>query len=438
MFVFQLKKLLLLIPFLFILSLVVFFLRFVTPQDPIEQSMGVFQQETSDELPYTKKEYEKEAIKLGLDKELFYFSIRPNYIPPQANKLLLPTEKKNALLFLKKGYNWQDIEAFINLKNDNRNNLLLTQISNDLINTGDTNIDYRKLEKEDQAIIENLIGSSTKNIYYPTIRWHGIDNQYHNWITSFLTNKSIRSTQNNALVKPKIKRAIVWTMAISFLAIFISYLSGIYIGFKRVSSQHPFWPKFQTLLDFTFAMPFFWIATLAIVFFTTSDYGNWTNIFPTVHSLDFKGENIITEITQNLKHLILPILCICIHSIGFISSMMADNLKTQLTKPYILTAKQKGLTTTEIVKNHGFKNAIFPILTMLTNSIPSALSGSLIVEVIFNLPGIGRLLYNSILLADWNVVFPIVLLIGIITSLSYWISDLLYAAFDPRIKFAPN
>lgn len=434
MLVSQLKKLLSTISLLFALSVIVFLLRFATPQDPVEQSLGIFHQEDSQTTPYTKDQYTQEAIKLGLNKELFYFSIRPSYIPDQAYKLLIPSEKKTVMAFLKHGFEWKNIEAFLDLRNNYKNNLLLTQITTDLFNSGKTNLDYSNFSLVEKEVIENLTSQTVENFYYPILRWHGFENQYHSWITNFFSGKKIRSIQNNALVKPKIKRALIWTLAISFLSIFISYSLGIFIGFKRVSSQHSFWPKLQAILDYFFTMPFFWIATIAIVFFTTSDYGNWTNIFPSVHSLNFKGDKIFTEIFQNFEHLLLPIICISIHSIGFISSMMADNLKIQLAKPYILTAKQKGLSKNDILKNHGFKNAIFPILTMLTNSIPSAFTGSLIVEIIFNLPGIGRLLYNSILLADWNIVFPIVLMIGVITSLSYWLADILYAYFDPKIK----
>ena len=434
MFGLHLKKLLLILPLLFVLSVIVFLLRFVTPQDPVEQSLGIFHQEDAETAPYNKRQYEREAIKLGLDKEVFYFSIRPNYIPTQASNILVPSEKKTAMALLKRGAQWDDIKSFLDLKESSNNNLILTQIATDLVTSGKTTKDLSILSKDDQGIINRIIDSSNRAFYFPKVRWHGINNQYHHWIKGFFSNSKLKSIQNNALVKPKIKRAIVWTLSISMISIFFSYFLGVFIGFKRISSDSSFWPKLQIILDYFYAMPFFWIATLAIVFFTTSDYGAWTNIFPSVHSINFNGENIFIEIIQNLKHFILPTICISIHSIGFISSMMADNLKTQLSQPYILTAKQKGFTKNDILKNHGFKNAFFPILTMLSGTIPAAFSGSLIVEIIFNLPGIGRLLYNSVLLADWNVVFPIVLLVGMITSFSYWLADILYSLFDPRIK----
>ncbi len=428
------KKLLFILPLLLVLSVIVFFLRFATPQDPVEQSLGLYQLEESESQPYTNKQYEKEAKKLGLDKELFYFSIKPNYLPTEASKILLPADKRITKALLKKGFDWQDVETFLNLKNTSSNNLEMTQIATDLVASGETKRNYQQLSSGEQTSINNLLGDHKGSFYYPVLRWHGSNNQYHHWMKDFLSSKELRSIQNNALVKPKIKRALAWTLTLAFFSILLTYSLGIFIGFKRISSLHPFWERLQTILDFFYTMPFFWIATLAIVFLTTSNYGNWTNLFPSVHSINFNGESIFVELVQNSSHLILPIICISIHAIGFISSMMADNLKLQLSKPYFLTAMQKGLPRIEILKNHGFKNALFPILTMLTNIIPATFSGSLIAEVIFDLPGVGRLLYNSILLADWNVVFPIILLIGVITSISFWLSDILYTKLDPRVN----
>jgi len=418
----QFKKLISIFLLLFALSIIVFLLRFATPQDPVEQSLDLFQQENSDMLPYSIDEYEKEAIKLGLDKELFYFSLKPNYIPEGLNKILLPNDKKNAKSFLKKGFDWEDIQAFINLKNNSPHNLLLTQIATELNTTGKVSRDYSQLSNSNQLIINNLVGNVSNKLYYPVFRWHGNDNQYHQWIKSFFQSNELRSKQNNSLVKPKIKRALIWTLSIAIVGLFFNYILGVFIGFKRVSSKNPIWEKIQTFLDFFYTMPSFWICTLA------------TNIFPSVHSFNFNGDPILVEIFKNIKYIILPIICISLKSVGLISSMMADNLKLQLNKPYLLTAKQKGLSRQDIIRNHGFKNAMFPILTMLTNAIPRSFSGSLIIEIIFNIPGIGRLMYNSILTADWNVVFPIILIVGTVTSLSYWLSDILYSKFDPRVS----
>ena len=428
------RKLLLILPLLLVISIIVFFARYLTPQDPVEQSLGIYHQEEVDAFPYTKEAYEKVAITLGLHKSKFYFSVRPNYIPKDYDKIVFPSEKKIATKLLKAGVKWNQVSEFLKIENNSSNVNLLSKIADEILINGSTSIDYSSLDDLDKARIDALKIYQNSKYFYPSFQWHGTDNQYHNWLLEFFSNQKLKSNIDSSLVMPKIKKALAWTLSISLFAIFFSYLFGVLLGYKQIRSEHNIWKNIQTVLDVFFTMPLFWIATIAIVFFTTSDYGNWTNIFPSVHSMDFSGDSFLKQLFRNFHHLILPIICVVLHTTGYISGIMATNLKVQLNRPYILTAKQKGLSNDQIIRDHGLKNALFPILTLLTGSIPSAISGSLILEIIFNIPGIGKLLYNSILLADWNMVFPIVFIIAIVTAISYWLADILYQSFDPRIK----
>ena len=430
----HLKKLLLIVPLLATISIIIFFTRFVVPQDPVEQSLGVFHQETNDALPYSRESYIKEAKNLGLNKAKFYFSIRPNYLPKQFDELVIEKEINVAKKLLENGNSWEQILEFLSIKRNASNSLILSQITKEFTEKGFTETNYSELPDSDKSKIDQLTTNKKSRFYFPAFYWNGLDNQYHHWISELVSSNELRSHVNNNLVMPKIKKALAWTLSISLLSILLSYTLGIFLGYNQVSSDKVIWQRIQTILDVFFTMPLFWIATLAIVFFTTSDYGRWTNIFPSVHSMDFSQASFWKELLTNFHHLFLPIICYVLHSTGYISSIMASNLKAQLNQPYILTAKQKGLSNKEIIRQHGLKNALFPILTLLTSSIPSAVSGSLILEIIFNVPGIGRLLYNSILLADWNIVFPIVLIIAIVTALSFWLADILYEKFDPRLK----
>ncbi len=432
----HLKKLILIFPLLLAVSIIIFFARYIVPQDPVEQSLGIFHQEESDAAPYTKEAYENEAFKLGLDKAKFYFSIRPNYLPKDYDQIVYPLEKKKAKKLLAAGYSWDKVQSYLKINNSSTTPSLLTKIADELSEKGTTSIDYSELEANDIKLIDEFKASQTSNWFYPSFQWNGTNNQYHYWISSIFGNKELKSKISHNLVMPKIMKALAWTLSISLLSILISYLLGIFLGYKQVSSNASIWKNIQIMLDIFFTMPLFWIATLAIVFFTTSDYGKLTNIFPAVHAMDFSGDTFLKQLFDNFLHLILPIICVVLHTTGNISSIMASNLKTQLNRPYILTAKQKGLPKKALIKGHGFKNAMFPILTLLTNAIPAAVSGSLILEIIFNIPGIGKLLYSSILLADWNMVFPIVLLIALVTTISFWLADILYESFDPRLKLS--
>jgi peptide/nickel transport system permease protein len=103
---------------------------------------------------------------------------------------------------------------------------------------------------------------------------------------------------------------------------------------------------------------------------------------------------------------------------------------------FVITAKSKGLSNKMVLKKHVLVNAIFPFISLLGGIIPSLFAGSVVIEVLFNVPGMGRLAYQSILSHDWPVLFGIVLLSGIITIISQILVDILYHYFDPRIKFS--
>ncbi|HHH49410.1 MAG TPA: ABC transporter permease, partial [Saprospiraceae bacterium] len=93
----------------------------------------------------------------------------------------------------------------------------------------------------------------------------------------------------------------------------------------------------------------------------------------------------------------------------------------------------KGLPPNKIIWKHAFRNALFPIITMIAGIFPSMLAGSVIIEVIFNIPGMGRLAFNAIMLKDWPVVFTVLMFGAILTMIGILIADLLYAKADPRV-----
>jgi peptide/nickel transport system permease protein len=87
-----------------------------------------------------------------------------------------------------------------------------------------------------------------------------------------------------------------------------------------------------------------------------------------------------------------------------------------------------------ILRKHVFKNALFPMITLIGGALPALLSGSLIIEVIFSIPGMGRLLYSSLMARDWPVVFPILMMVATITVFAYILTDVVYKWADPRVK----
>ena len=114
---------------------------------------------------------------------------------------------------------------------------------------------------------------------------------------------------------------------------------------------------------------------------------------------------------------------------------MRGSLVEQLKQNYVRTARAKGLSEKKVVWNHAFPNAIFPIVTMIASIIPALITGSVAIEYIFNINGMGKVMLDATLESNWPVVFALMMMGTFFTMIGILIADLLYAYFDPRIKF---
>jgi len=230
--------------------------------------------------------------------------------------------------------------------------------------------------------------------------------------------------------------ALTWTVCIAIPAIVFTFLVGIFIGYFLAKNEGTKKEKIiNQVLYFIYAIPVFWIATMAVMYFTTDDYGSWTNIFPSVGIDIYPDASTFQQVLLNAEKLILPILIGSFSSIAYIARILRRSIADEMKEAYITTAYSKGLDRSTVVRKHALPNALLPIITILAGAIPATLGGSVVLEVIFNIPGIGRLLYNSIGLADWDVVFCIVIMTGIVHILCFLLADLLYAYINPKIRY---
>ncbi|WP_235291657.1 ABC transporter permease [Portibacter lacus] len=272
---------------------------------------------------------------------------------------------------------------------------------------------------------------SDRGLFLPTLRWHGLQNQYHKWLFN-----SGLSISDGSPVNYKIKRAMVWTVFLVLTSIIFSYFFGIGIGLLLSSIRSKKVVRWlEGLLFGIYAIPVFWLATLLLVFFTTKEYGAWTNIFPTVglSPIDV-GDPWYLRLSKYGSQLILPTVVLVLHNLAFISTLTKRNIDKSKKMGFVTTSKAYGFSKKEVLFKEVLPFSLIPLITSVTSAIPAAISGSLVIEIIFNIPGMGRLLYKSILNYDWPVVFPVVMIIACFTFLSFLIADILYRTVDPRIS----
>jgi len=404
------KRILLILPTLVIISIIGFLLSRNVPQDP---ATAVINMRGGENAIGDRNNYIKVYKHLGLDKPNFYFSIVPNTYPKTLNIVSSKKQRKLIKKILARGVPYSVISRLLSLE--------------------DNDFD---IQKKLTALLENPSKSST-TFFYPKLYWHGSDNQYHRWWSSLLSGSFGKSIVNGQEATTVVKKALTWTAFIALGALIFTFGIGIIVGLWLAQhSDSKASEVTSTILYLLYAIPLFWISTMMVIYFTTDDYGSWTNIFPSAGIEVLPGKSTFAQVLANAHKFILPIFCGSLATIAYIARMVRKSILNELSLPYIVTAYSKGLNSREVLLKHAFPNALLPLLTILVGAIPATLGGSVVLEVIFNIPGVGRLLYNSIGAADWNVVFCILMVTGLITIISYLIGDILYAYFNPKIRLA--
>lgn len=467
-------KLLLIIPSLLLLSLIVFFLSKLAPGDPVASVVELRGQLTEEfNTGEISPEYLQVAEDLNLHLPTFYFSIHPSYYPDTLYRIIHPDKKERLIKWLEESKDWPSIQHLLNEQNLCRNILYATpdtllspdksqealqlikmaeksqsveQLAknyNELVRWTEQN-DLLALPQLKQSIKEQYnIANTLKNTkshflsFIPTFAFHGFQNQYHQWLKRIIIFDFGLSLVDARPAAQKIFYALGWTLFYVLIAYLFSLLIAIPLGLFNAWKHGKTIEKFISSISFIFyAFPLFWIATLAAVFLTNGLYAPWLHLFPGIGVGNiYSSMNFMERITTSMPYLILPALILALHSAASGIRIVRNSAFAELKSDYYLTAKAKGLNSFQLLWRHILPNAMLPIITLLVSSFPAALTGSVVLEVIFNIPGMGRLLYDSILFMDWNIVFGILLLMGLLTFIFYLIGDLLYAYLNPKIKY---
>jgi len=132
---------------------------------------------------------------------------------------------------------------------------------------------------------------------------------------------------------------------------------------------------------------------------------------------------------------LLPVLCLASGGIAFVARQMEQSAVRENSARYITMSRLKGNTEQTTIWRHLFPNSLFPLITLLGALIPGLVSGSVVIEVIFNIPGMGRLLWDSVFGQDWNTVFAILMIGALLTLAGQLVADILYAKTNPKVRY---
>ncbi|MBI4465497.1 MAG: ABC transporter permease [Acidobacteria bacterium] len=258
--------------------------------------------------------------------------------------------------------------------------------------------------------------------------------QYALWIKKIFTLDFGRSYKDNRLVMEKIWERLPVTIQLNVISLFLIYLLAIPIGIYSSTHQYSMGDKIGTVFLFIlYSLPSFWVATVLILFLGGGDY--W-HLFPIsgISSLDADQLPFWSWLWDRLWHLALPVLCLTYGGLAYVSRQMRAGMLETIRQDYIRTARAKGLSEKVVIFKHALRNSLIPIVTLLGFLLPALFGGSVIIESIFTVPGMGQLGFEAILSRDYPVVMAIATIAAFLTLLGLLLSDVLYALVNPTIS----
>ena len=258
--------------------------------------------------------------------------------------------------------------------------------------------------------------------------------QYLLWLKSIATLDFGRSYKDNRPVMDRIRERIPVTLQLNIISIFLVYLFAVPIGIFSSTHQYSFSDKAVTLFLFIlYSLPSFWMATMLILYLGGGDYLHWFPI-TALSSLGAEEMSFFDWLLDRLWHLVLPVFCLTYAGLAYVSRQMRAGMLETIRQDYIRTARAKGVSEKVVVFKHALRNSLIPIVTLLGFLLPAMLGGSVIIESIFTIPGMGQLGFEAILSRDYPVVMAITTIAAFLTLIGLLLSDVLYAVVNPTIS----
>ena len=217
------------------------------------------------------------------------------------------------------------------------------------------------------------------------------------------------------------------TLYFSLLSFFISIPLGIITGILSAVYRGK---KIDTIVtmgaNITCCLPQFWLSVLFLYIFSMKL--GW---FPS-----FGFTSPLVDFTKSIRQTILPLTCLTLGGIASITRQTRSSMLEVIRQDYVRTARSKGLAERKVIYVHALKNALIPVITLMGLRLGMLIGGSMFVESVFNIPGVGTLFVTSIQAQDIPLIQACVLLIALVSSVVNVITDIVYAVVDPRIRLS--
>ena len=281
-------------------------------------------------------------------------------------------------------------------------------------------------------------GSIGKEILEQERKLYGLDKPiivgYIDWLGKFMRLDFGTSRKDGRPVATRIAEALPITLTLNIISMILIYIISIPMGIVSAVRKDSLFDRGTSLVLFIlYSLPTFWVGLLLLLYLGSGEY---LNLFPLggIHSDSAASAGVLTRLIDVGWHLVLPVATLTYGGFAFLARYTRANMLEVINQQYIMTARAKGLSEKKVVFVHAFRNSLIPLITLMATLLPGLLGGSVIVESIFSVPGMGMLAFEAILSRDIPVIMAIETIAAVLTLAGILVADLAYALVDPRIR----
>ena len=238
----------------------------------------------------------------------------------------------------------------------------------------------------------------------------------------------------NVAVRDELWERMKVTIPLSLVSVILSYLIAVPLGIFSAVKRGTFLDNVMTVFTFLlFSLPTFWAGLMLIILFGATGL----DILPVLglHDKDAASFTGWQNTKDLILHAILPVACLTYGSFAYLSRQMRVGMLDVIRQDFIRTARAKGLSEKVVVLKHALRNSLIPVVTLFASILPALIGGSVIVETIFTIPGMGLYAFEGLVQRDYNVVMATVTASALMTLVGFLVSDITYALVDPRIAY---
>jgi peptide/nickel transport system permease protein len=259
--------------------------------------------------------------------------------------------------------------------------------------------------------------------------------QYLTWVGRMATLDFGDSWSNSRPVTRVILDHISPTLQINLLAVLLIYGISIPLGVGQAVRRGRLFDRATTLITFLlYAAPVYWLGPILLIYFCNPEHWQW---FPSGEMNRPFPEQLayFPWLKDRLYHLVLPVICESYAGLAYLSKQARAGLLENLQADYVRTARAKGVSGYRAVVHHALRNSLIPVVTIMAMILPGLIGGSIIVENIFSIQGMGYLSFSAILQRDYPVIMATATFAAVLTLIGMLLQDILYAWLDPRVSY---